>query len=143
MRVVITARLARAGAGQDQQRPFGVEDRFALRLDSSEDRDRFMGKTEQNIAPAIRVSRRWVARSSRKALGTSRPSSEHSRTEQTQRLTSASHLIHEVTSPQAFDELDRRGWPVAAPDRTFCDARPHRAHGHPAPAGSPTRWLKR
>ena len=29
------------------------------------------------------------------------------------------HLIHEVTSPQAFDELDRRGWAVAAPDRTF------------------------
>ena len=29
------------------------------------------------------------------------------------------HLIHEVTSPQAFDELDARGWPVAAPDRTF------------------------
>src|SRR6186997_1148596 len=29
------------------------------------------------------------------------------------------HLIHEVTSPQAFDELVRRGWPVAAPDRTF------------------------
>jgi 3-isopropylmalate/(R)-2-methylmalate dehydratase large subunit len=29
------------------------------------------------------------------------------------------HLIHEVTSPQAFDELATRGWPVAAPDRTF------------------------
>jgi 3-isopropylmalate/(R)-2-methylmalate dehydratase large subunit len=29
------------------------------------------------------------------------------------------HLIHEVTSPQAFDELARRGWRVAAPDRTF------------------------
>jgi 3-isopropylmalate/(R)-2-methylmalate dehydratase large subunit len=29
------------------------------------------------------------------------------------------HLIHEVTSPQAFDELHARGWPVAAPERTF------------------------
>ena len=29
------------------------------------------------------------------------------------------HLVHEVTSPQAFDELNMRGWPVAAPDRTF------------------------
>jgi 3-isopropylmalate/(R)-2-methylmalate dehydratase large subunit len=29
------------------------------------------------------------------------------------------HLIHEVTSPQAFDELHTRGWPVAAPGRTF------------------------
>jgi len=29
------------------------------------------------------------------------------------------HLVHEVTSPQAFAELDARGWTVAAPDRTF------------------------
>jgi len=29
------------------------------------------------------------------------------------------HLVHEVTSPQAFDELHARGWPVAAPGRTF------------------------
>jgi 3-isopropylmalate/(R)-2-methylmalate dehydratase large subunit len=29
------------------------------------------------------------------------------------------HLIHEVTSPQAFAALAERGWPVAAPDRTF------------------------
>src|SRR5579862_3461873 len=29
------------------------------------------------------------------------------------------HLIHEVTSPQAFDALAARGWPVAAPHRTF------------------------
>jgi len=29
------------------------------------------------------------------------------------------HLIHEVTSPQAFDELHARGWPVSAPGRTF------------------------
>ncbi len=29
------------------------------------------------------------------------------------------HLIHEVTTPQAFDELRLRGWPVARPDRTF------------------------
>jgi 3-isopropylmalate/(R)-2-methylmalate dehydratase large subunit len=29
------------------------------------------------------------------------------------------HLIHEVTTPQAFDALRLRGWRVARPDRTF------------------------
>ena len=29
------------------------------------------------------------------------------------------HLVHEVTSPQAFDELRARGWRVRAPERTF------------------------
>ncbi len=29
------------------------------------------------------------------------------------------HLIHEVTSPQAFADIRRRGWKVAYPDRTF------------------------
>ena len=29
------------------------------------------------------------------------------------------HLIHEVTSPQAFDMLRRHGWGVAYPERTF------------------------
>jgi len=29
------------------------------------------------------------------------------------------HLVHEVTSPQAFDELNARGWHVRAPQRTF------------------------
>jgi len=29
------------------------------------------------------------------------------------------HLVHEVTSPQAFDELRTRGWTVRAPERTF------------------------
>jgi 3-isopropylmalate/(R)-2-methylmalate dehydratase large subunit len=29
------------------------------------------------------------------------------------------HLVHEVTSPQAFDELRSRGWRVRAPERTF------------------------
>ncbi|HEY0506375.1 MAG TPA: aconitase family protein, partial [Lysobacter sp.] len=28
------------------------------------------------------------------------------------------HLIHEVTSPQAFAELDARGLPVRRPERT-------------------------
>jgi 3-isopropylmalate/(R)-2-methylmalate dehydratase large subunit len=28
------------------------------------------------------------------------------------------HLVHEVTSPQAFDELRARGWRVRAPERT-------------------------
>jgi 3-isopropylmalate/(R)-2-methylmalate dehydratase large subunit len=29
------------------------------------------------------------------------------------------HLVHEVTSPQAFDMLRARGWPVRFPDRTI------------------------
>jgi 3-isopropylmalate/(R)-2-methylmalate dehydratase large subunit len=29
------------------------------------------------------------------------------------------HLVHEVTSPQAFDMLRARGWQVSRPDRTF------------------------
>jgi 3-isopropylmalate/(R)-2-methylmalate dehydratase large subunit len=29
------------------------------------------------------------------------------------------HLVHEVTSPQAFDMLNARGWKVAFPQRTF------------------------
>jgi 3-isopropylmalate/(R)-2-methylmalate dehydratase large subunit len=29
------------------------------------------------------------------------------------------HLVHEVTSPQAFDALRARGWPVRYPQRTF------------------------
>src|SRR5581483_8743816 len=29
------------------------------------------------------------------------------------------HLVHEVTSPQAFEELNTRGWRVRAPERTF------------------------
>jgi 3-isopropylmalate/(R)-2-methylmalate dehydratase large subunit len=29
------------------------------------------------------------------------------------------HLVHEVTSPQAFDELRHHGWPVRFPSRTF------------------------
>src|SRR5690606_31357877 len=29
------------------------------------------------------------------------------------------HLVHEVTSPQAFAELRERGWTVKAPHRTF------------------------
>ena len=29
------------------------------------------------------------------------------------------HLVHEVTSPQAFDMLNARGWKVAFPGRTF------------------------
>ena len=29
------------------------------------------------------------------------------------------HLVHEVTTPQAFAELNARGWKVRAPERTF------------------------
>jgi 3-isopropylmalate/(R)-2-methylmalate dehydratase large subunit len=32
------------------------------------------------------------------------------------------HLVHEVTSPQAFDALRARGWRVAFPERTFATA---------------------
>jgi 3-isopropylmalate/(R)-2-methylmalate dehydratase large subunit len=32
------------------------------------------------------------------------------------------HLVHEVTTPQAFDALRTRGWKVARPDRTFATA---------------------
>jgi 3-isopropylmalate/(R)-2-methylmalate dehydratase large subunit len=32
------------------------------------------------------------------------------------------HLVHEVTSPQAFDMLRSRGWRVAFPNRTFATA---------------------
>jgi 3-isopropylmalate/(R)-2-methylmalate dehydratase large subunit len=32
------------------------------------------------------------------------------------------HLVHEVTTPQAFDELRARGWKVARPDLTFATA---------------------
>jgi 3-isopropylmalate/(R)-2-methylmalate dehydratase large subunit len=32
------------------------------------------------------------------------------------------HLLHEVTSPQAFSSLDERGLPVAYPERTFATA---------------------
>ena len=31
------------------------------------------------------------------------------------------HLVHEVTSPQAFAEMRERGLKVAYPDRTFAD----------------------
>src|SRR6188768_3072453 len=43
------------------------------------------------------------------------------------------HLIHEVTSPQAFDELAARGWPVKAPERTFATV------DHIVPTGSQAR----
>jgi 3-isopropylmalate/(R)-2-methylmalate dehydratase large subunit len=43
------------------------------------------------------------------------------------------HLIHEVTSPQAFDELATRGWPVKAPERTFATV------DHIVPTGSQSR----
>ena len=37
------------------------------------------------------------------------------------------HLVHEVTSPQAFDMLRQHGWTVAFPDRTVRHRRSHRA----------------
>nr|MBP6716363.1 3-isopropylmalate dehydratase large subunit [Acidobacteriota bacterium] len=43
------------------------------------------------------------------------------------------HLIHEVTSPQAFDMLRVRGWRVRAPQRTFATV------DHIVPTGSQAR----
>jgi 3-isopropylmalate/(R)-2-methylmalate dehydratase large subunit len=43
------------------------------------------------------------------------------------------HLVHEVTSPQAFDDLRRRGWPVRYPQRTFATV------DHIVPTGSLAR----
>jgi 3-isopropylmalate/(R)-2-methylmalate dehydratase large subunit len=44
------------------------------------------------------------------------------------------HLVHEVTTPQAFDELRAHGWKVARPDLTFATADhivPTRARARP------------
>ena len=37
-------------------------------------------------------------------------------------------LLHEVTSPQAFEGLRLAGRKVRRPDRTHCDGRSQRAH---------------
>ena len=58
----------------------------------------------------------WEKRFSRRS-GTSTPSGTLP-TGQTQ-LFIGLHLVHEVTSPQAFDMLRERGWRCRAPDRTF------------------------
>ena len=51
------------------------------------------------------------------------------------------HLIHEVTTPQAFDELRVRGWrvrrPIARSPPSITSCRPARRHGR-----LPTRWRK-
>ncbi len=54
------------------------------------------------------------------------------------------HLVHEVTSPQAFDGLRERGLKVRRPDLTFATVRPQHAH-HAARCPSwtrspPRRW---
>jgi 3-isopropylmalate/(R)-2-methylmalate dehydratase large subunit len=46
------------------------------------------------------------------------------------------HLVHEVTSPQAFDMLRERGLPVRRPDRTFATV-DHAIPTDPRPAGAP------
>ena len=43
------------------------------------------------------------------------------------------HLVHEVTSPQAFDMLRQHGWGVAVPERTFATV------DHIVPTSSQTR----
>jgi 3-isopropylmalate/(R)-2-methylmalate dehydratase large subunit len=52
------------------------------------------------------------------------------------------HLIHEVTTPQAFDELRQRGWKVRFPSRTSA---PSTTSFRPAtsPARSRTAWPRR
>ena len=44
------------------------------------------------------------------------------------------HLIHEVTTPQAFDMLRARGWTVAVPGAHVRDGRSHRADARSAAA---------
>src|SRR5215207_5012797 len=47
------------------------------------------------------------------------------------------HLVHEVTSPQAFSELRARGLPVRRPERTLATA----DHSTPTlPRGRDGRW---
>jgi 3-isopropylmalate/(R)-2-methylmalate dehydratase large subunit len=48
------------------------------------------------------------------------------------------HLIHEVTSPQAFSELENRGLPVRRPDRTVATM----DHSTPTEPGVSLRQLK-
>ena len=44
------------------------------------------------------------------------------------------HLIHEVTTPQAFGMMRDLGLKVAHPERTFATRRSHHSHRHaPAP----------
>ena len=42
------------------------------------------------------------------------------------------HLIHEVTSPQAFSMLEERGLSVLFPGSNLCNRRPHNSDGKPA-----------
>ena len=46
------------------------------------------------------------------------------------------HMIHEVTSPQAFEMLDDKGWGVKYPNRTFATV------DHIIPTDVQTRPLK-
>ena len=49
------------------------------------------------------------------------------------------HLIHEVTSPQAFSMLRERGLRVLYPERTFATVRSHHPDAQPArPFADPT-----
>ena len=49
------------------------------------------------------------------------------------------HLVHEVTSPQAFSGLRDRGLAVRHPERTVATA-DHSTPTHPRSCRSPTRW---
>ena len=50
------------------------------------------------------------------------------------------HLIHEVTSPQAFAALEARGLSVRRPDRTFATM-DHSTPTTPRKAGAPPAWF--
>ena len=52
------------------------------------------------------------------------------------------HLIHEVTSPQAFDMLRERGSRCSFPERTFATV-DHIVPTDRSAGRSPTRWRKR
>ena len=49
------------------------------------------------------------------------------------------HLIHEVTSPQAFDELRRRGILVRRPDRTLATM-DHSTPTRPTTSSAASPW---
>ncbi len=51
------------------------------------------------------------------------------------------HLIHEVTTPQAFDMLRARGWKVRFPDRTIATV-DHIVRHATSVRRLPTRWRK-
>ena len=50
------------------------------------------------------------------------------------------HLIHEVTSPQAFAALDEKGLPVRCPERTVATVRSGQRTGRPFSSRAAKAW---